>query len=210
MSSSYRLKKRYEQSEKEGAWQFGEYYDHYISSGPNAHCHPDFTVHAIGSNTGVKVCVRRETAIQPNAKPKKKPDNGLTRFSPNMYFEDELPAQMNETHRYQNRRVPNEEFLYMADYTKTPILYRGIGEKPSRTPVTPDGNQQIGRGPDPLGLPIWLEYGLQGSLVPPTKFDATQLVQRYPLWRNAMKARGYTDEQLYEMDRRNRTYNSGV
>jgi hypothetical protein len=197
MSSSFRIKKRFEEFNNTGAYDFGNFADHYIA--PWGNCHPNFVEHAIGRPDGVKVCVRRVGDLPPRQVDP--PKNGLTRFSPNLYYPDELPGIDNNTYRFNARRMPNEEQLSINDYKKMPIKYSGIGANKVHIPRDPQRKDEgVGNGM------IYYEYYLDQSLVAPAKYDVTHLHQRYPLWREAMKRRGYTEKEIQEMDLKHNEY----
>jgi len=198
MSSSFRIKKRFEEFEKNDSYDFGNYADHYIK--PFNDCHPDFVSHSIGRPDGVKVCVRRVGQLPPKQEQKPK-TNGLTRFSPNLYYPGELPGIDNNTYRFNARRIPNEDGLSLNDLYKMPIKYDGIGAKEVHIPRDPQRNNM---GPG-NGM-IYYQYYLDSSTYPPAKYDVTHLHQRYPLWREAMKMRGFSEKELQEMDLKRNEY----
>jgi hypothetical protein len=84
------------------------------------------------------------------------------------------------------RRPPYQAHLQGADYYRDPIRYRGIG------------TENLDAIPGQFGYQENKYY----NSAPPPKFDITQGVQPYPLWRREMLRSGlYNEKSMQEFDK---------
>ena len=174
MSSSYRLQRR----ASEEAWDFGSPADHYVL--PQGECHPDFVAHEIGRPGGVKVCVRRQ---KPEVKkPEVKSPLVYTR-SPfgdqafrapqrtfNLYSPGELPTQLENPYRLNDRRMTNELYALETNLYRKQVKYNGTGIPGHGSP------RMLASGPPPNG---YTEYTLRGSssVLEGRGYDVTRGIQ---------------------------------
>jgi hypothetical protein len=169
MTSSFRLKKRYEQ----GVWDLGPWNDTYIV--PNGACWPGHLTTYIGNAGGVKVC--RRVWHENTEAPDLTEFNGYHKFSADLYRPwSKSQAQMYNPDYYHDRRTKDERWLIEHDYLHLPINYDGIGMNPVHTPP---GASKIGDQPKKF-----LEYGYDSTPSAPLKYDVTRLRQAYPVWKD--------------------------
>ena len=208
MSSSYRLKKRFEEKD---IWSgFGDYSNHYIRAW--GECHPDYFAIPIGRPSGPKICVKKtkegcecgksaprgfnggeygknccgciDGPVPVNVpdypgynNPSTSPElQGYHKNVPDLYDPTrEYPVQISNPQFYNRRRMPDQQYAMRNDYIRGGTVYDGTGIFPIRTPP--------GSGDKPNTR--FLEYGFDELDEPPVKWDVTQAVQPYPLWKSA-------------------------
>jgi len=173
MTSSFRIKKRFEEGSK---WSFGDISDHYLSTW--GVCHPNYTAIPIGSmDSEIKMCVKRKNPDGTSIDQSKhtEPENGFFRFSSDLYNPTrERPRQISNPSDFYKRVPPHQFQLTRDDYMQTPIKYNATGIQKTRSP----------------GAQKYYQYTYDAMLSPkyePPKYDVTRLQQPYPIWKSAQE-----------------------
>ena len=162
MSSSFLLKKRYEESD---VWTFGHWSDHYLRRWGN--CHPDFEGIPIGNPNGMKMCVRKHAQTPSTHNPEKGCStkfNGRYTHRPNLYkLCPPTTVQLDDPYPSDTRQIPNYEELLYNGYFRKGVQYNGIGVE---TTAPRSGRDQ--------------DYDLALLSTPLPRYNLTEGVQRYP------------------------------
>jgi len=217
MTSSFRLKKRFDAAE---TWSFGSsdaplggWEDHYLR--PWGDCHPDFMAIPISNPDGTKVCVRRNAyGTKKNFETEQKKQeaqrenfldtngglNGYHKFSLNLYDPTaKKPTQLYNPYRYEDRVPPNEAYNIRNDLIRNEIKYEGTGCVGVTTPLGRESDGDLA-APFPKQLNpekrkgFYLEYGYD-IIKPPPRYDVSRLHQPYEFWRKRQIQRGIDTSQ---------------
>ncbi len=181
-----------------GGWE-----DNYITPGHTHECHPDFVATPIGNSPyGFLVCQRKrfeggaapvsQAANNEPGAPSSKNGNGF-RVSQSYNLYEDAPNALPGGNRlggqpfyFQDRRMPNQAHLQGADYPKDPIRYRGIGI------------ERIETMPGDYGH---IENKYFYSTAPP-RFDMTQAVQPFELWKREQLRNGhFTPQEMVQFEK---------
>lgn len=166
--------------------------DNYMINGAHRECHPDFIATPIGESPyGFLVCQRKidpSTGLPPEANRKELITNfqpyedytsrtggsRLTNFSQSFDMYKSVPNSHPRTTflggqalKFEDRRIPNQATLQGSDYYRDCVKYAGIGD------------EHIDYYPGMFGYRENKYY----YSAPPARFDITQGVQPYNMWR---------------------------
>lgn len=184
---AYRLK--HNPIQIDGSGPLGGWEDNYITPGHTHECHPDFVATPIGNSPyGFLVCQRKKSPPAPPSTPTRR---GVTTSQSYNLYDDtpnahprrsDLGGQPRLLH---DRRPPNQAHLQGSDYYRDPIKYRGIGI------------ERVDAVPGQYG---YEENKYYYSSAPP-RYDVTQAVQPYELWRlEQLRHNHFTPEEMKEFE----------
>jgi hypothetical protein len=218
MSGSAELHKKlrdpYSISVPAGGYYLQSLSDNYMINGAHRECHPDFIATPIGDSPyGFLVCQRKinpETSLPPESMRKELITNfqpyedytsrtggsRLSKFAQSFDMYNAVPnAHPRNTFlggqplKFEDRRIPNQPTLQGSDYYRNCTKYAGIGD------------EHIDYYPGMFG---YQENNYYFS-APPAKFDITQGVQPYPMWkREQMRMGTINQKELTEFEKKHK------
>jgi hypothetical protein len=181
--------------------------DSYMINGAHRECHPDFEATPIGDSPyGFLVC-KRKISPQTGSLPENMSKELIANFQPytklerqgshltqysqsyDMYNSQPMfhPKVVSQPRILADRRGPNHATLQGSDYFRTPVRYAGIG------------TEILDRKPGEFG---YIENKYYFS-APPPRFDITQAVQPYELWRREQLRLGtVTESEMQEFEKK--------
>lgn len=202
MSSTFRLKKRYDEKEiwdqfSDPNFPLGGQENSYLSA--FGECTPNYYAVPIGQPYGVKMCVKRNpNGIRPQVDPAR--FNGYNRYGADLYDPTRpLQKQMYDPYFYWDRRSPHEAENIGKDILRLPIRFNATGLTALHTPA--EG--------DIFGTQRYKEYATDRSFIP-DKYNLTQGFQHYPVWKKEQSYQRMGKSELEKIDKRNNVFSSPI
>jgi hypothetical protein len=159
----------------------------YMINGAVRTCHPDFVATPLGKDpNGFLICRRKEQPVPIPIPPMLKEE--MYTQSYNLYDNrpQALPKTITQPFNFHDRRLPNQAHLQGADYFRDSIVFRGIGV------------ENTDKMPGQFGYRENKYY----FSAPPPRFDITQGIQPYPLWRREqLRMNTLTPEEMIEFEK---------
>ncbi|HSA76276.1 MAG TPA: hypothetical protein VLE02_01905 [Nitrosarchaeum sp.] len=183
MTSSYLLKKRFENNElrvADASLPLGGWEDHYITPGGTHECHPDFIAHPVNGKYGFMICTRKNRDSDRHLSLSADDVNDYDKYAVDLYTpKNKNPRVLQQPYSLDQRRMPYESHHITDDYVRLPFKYNGTGVKVNNTPGS--------------GSP-YSEFGFSYTPYPPYKYDITRLQQPYEIWKKSREYVGVLDD----------------